>query len=387
MGKIFSFKDTSKEIKEVERRSLDELREAVKYSEKTEKPKPVIVVEFSWGLLALILLILAFIFLGNQLVSVALFLFLGFVFTSAARPVVNWLMSKRITKGWAVLITYFVSIILTLSILSVVIIPLVSQLTELVKVFPEWVEQVVANFNGIKFGNIKIDSNEITTFVSNGLQSITTGESLKSVTDAVSGVFSTTGLFVSSLILSIYLVLEHDSILEFGLIRIVSDEKRDRIKKLVLDVEGKLGKWMLGQATISTIAGVFAGILLTIFNVPFALPLALLVALLDAVPGIGATIAVAICALIALITVGLWPAVILLAIFLVYQQVENNFIIPKIMGNAIGLKPVIIMLGVFIFLILFGVFGALIAVPFMVLLQIFYEFYIDLQKLKAKGIV
>jgi len=387
MGKIFSFKDTSKEIKEVEKRSLDELREAVKYSEKTEKPKPVIVVEFSWGLLALVLLILAVIFFGNQLVSVALFLFLGFVFTSAARPVVNWLMSKRVTKGWAVLITYFVAIILTLSVLSVVIIPLVSQLTELVKVFPEWVEQVVANFNGIKFGNIKIDSAEITKFVSNGLQSITTGESLKSVTDAVSGVFSTTGLFVSSLILSIYLVLEHDSILEFGLIRIVSDEKRDRIKKLVLDVEGKLGKWMLGQATISTIAGVFAGILLTIFNVPFALPLALLVALLDAVPGIGATIAVAICSLIALITVGLWPAVILLAIFLVYQQIENNFIIPKIMGNAIGLKPVIIMLGVFIFLILFGVFGALIAVPFMVLLQIFYEFYIDLQKLKAKGIV
>lgn len=387
MGKIFSFKDTSKEIKEVERRSLDELREAVKYSEKAEKPKPVIVVEFSWGLLALVLLILAVIFFGNQLVSVALFLFLGFVFTSAARPVVNWLMSKKITKGWAVLITYFVAIILTLSVLSVVIIPLVSQLTELVKVFPEWVEQVVANFNGIKFGNIKIDSAEITNFVSNGLQSITTGESLKNVTDAVSGVFSTTGLFVSSLILSIYLVLEHDSILEFGLIRIVSDEKRDRIKKLVLDVEGKLGKWMLGQATISTIAGVFAGILLTIFNVPFALPLALLVALLDAVPGIGATIAVAICALIALITVGLWPAVILLAIFLVYQQIENNFIIPKIMGNAIGLKPVIIMLGVFIFLILFGVFGALIAVPFMVLLQIFYEFYIDLQKLKAKGIV
>jgi len=127
--------------------------------------------------------------------------------------------------------------------------------------------------------------------------------------------------------------------------------------------------------------------LLTIFQVPFALPLALLVALLDAVPGIGATIAVALCALIALITVGLWPAVILFAIFLVYQQIENNFIIPKVIGNAIGFKPVIIMLGVFVFLILFGVFGALIAVPFMVILQIFYEFYIDLQKLKAKGIV
>lgn len=387
MGKIFSFKDTSKEIKEVEKRSLEELREAVKYNEKTGKAKPVIVVEFSWGMLALVLLILAIIFFGNQLVSVALFLFLGFVFTSAARPVVNWLMSKKIPKGWAVTITYFIAIVLTLSALSVIIIPLISQLSDLVKAFPGWVEEVVANFNGFKFGSITIDSAEITTFVSNGLQSITTGEGLKSVTDALSGVFSTTGLFVSSLILSIYLVLEHDSILEFGLIKVVSDEKRERIKKLVLDVEGKLGRWMLGQATISTIAGVFAGILLTIFDVPFALPLALLVALLDAVPSIGATIAVALCSLIALITVGLWPAVILLAIFLVYQQIENNFIIPKVMGNAIGLKPVIIMLGVFIFLILFGIFGALIAVPFMVILQIFYEFYIDLQKLKAKGIV
>jgi len=387
MGKIFSFKDTSKEIKEVEKRGLEELREAVKYNDKIEKPKPVIVVQFSWEMLALILLILAIIFLGNQLISVALFLFLGFVFTSAARPVVNWLMSKKISRGWAVVITYFIAIVVTLAVLSVVIIPLISQFSDLVKAFPGWVEEVVANFNGIKFGSIKIDSAEITQFVSNGLQSITTGESFKNIAGAVTGVFSTTGLLVSSLILSIYLVLEHDSILEFGLIRIISDEKRERIKKLVLDVEGKLGRWMLGQATISTVAGVFAGILLTIFKVPFALPLALLVALLDAVPGIGATIAIALCALIALITVGPVPAVILLAIFLVYQQIENNFIIPKIMGNAIGLKPVIIMLGVFIFLILFGVFGALIAVPFMVLLQIFYEFYIDLQKLKAKGIV
>jgi predicted PurR-regulated permease PerM len=387
MGKIFSFKDTNKEIQEEEKKSLEELREAVKYSEKEGKAKPVIIVEFSWLMLAFILLILAVIFFGNQLVSVALFLFLGFVFTSAARPVVNWLMSKKITKGWAVVITYFIAIVLVLAALSVIIIPLVGQLSELAKVFPGWVEQVVANFNGLKLGSVTIDSAEVTKFVSNGLQSITTGESFKNIAGAVTSVFSTTGLLVSSLILSIYLVLEHDSILEFGLIKVVSDEKRERIKKLVLDVEGKLGRWMLGQATISTIAGVFAGILLTIFDVPFALPLALLVALFDAIPGIGATIAIALCALIALITVGFWPAVILLAIFLVYQQIENNFIIPKIMGNAIGLKPVIIMLGVFIFLILFGVFGALIAVPFMVILQIFYEFYIDLQKLKAKGIV
>ena len=91
--------------------------------------------------------------------------------------------------------------------------------------------------------------------------------------------------------------------------------------------------------------------------------------------------------MVILATVNPLSAAIFAGLFIIYQQIENNFIVPKIMGNAIGLKPVIIMLGVFVFLILFGVFGALVAVPFMVILQIFYEFYIDLQKLKAKGIV
>jgi len=57
------------------------------------------------------------------------------------------------------------------------------------------------------------------------------------------------------------------------------------------------------------------------------------------------------------------------------------------MGNAVGIKPVMVMLGVVSALLLFGIFGALVAVPVMVLAKIAYEFYIDLQKLKAKGIV
>ena len=72
---------------------------------------------------------------------------------------------------------------------------------------------------------------------------------------------------------------------------------------------------------------------------------------------------------------------------IIYQQVENNFITPRVMGNVMGLKPLYVMAGVVIMLLLAGPVGALIAVPFMVLVKIAYEFYIDLQKLKAKGIV
>ena len=387
MGKIFSFKDTSSEIEELEKQRREDLKEAVKYNQKEGSRKPAVVIQFSWELIALILLILAVIFFGSQLISVLLFLFLGFVFTSAARPVVSWLMSKKISKGWAVTITYLIAAIIVLAAISVIIIPLVGQVSELVKVFPTWVENLVANFKGISFGGFKLDANSITQFVSNGLQSISAGDSFKNISTAVGSVFSTTGLLLSSFILSIYLVLEHDSILDFGLIQITSDEKRERVKKLVMDVERKLGKWLLGQATVSAMMGIFAGIILTILKVPFALPLAVMMGLLDAIPGIGATIALITAALVILATVNPISALIFAGIFIIYQQLENNFIVPKIMGNAIGLKPVIIMLGVFAFLILFGVAGALVAVPLMVILQIFYEFYIDLQKLKAKGIV
>jgi predicted PurR-regulated permease PerM len=57
------------------------------------------------------------------------------------------------------------------------------------------------------------------------------------------------------------------------------------------------------------------------------------------------------------------------------------------MGNAVGLKPIVVLLGVIVFLTFFGVFGSFVAVPLMVVAQILYEFYIDLQKLEAKGIV
>lgn len=387
MGKIFSFRDTSSEIEELEKKRMEDLREAVKYSQKEGVRKPTVVIQFSWELIALILLILAIIFFGSQLISVLLFLFLGFVFTSAARPVVLWFMSKKISKGWAVLITYLIALIVVLALVSVVMVPLIGQVSELIKVLPTWVANLVSNFKEVSFGSINIDPSSLTQFVSNSFQNLSTGESFRNISNAVSGVFSTTGLLLSSFILSIYLVLEHDSILDFGLIQISSDEKRERVKKLVLDVERKLGKWLLGQATISLMMGIFSGILLTILKVPFALPLAVMIALFDAIPSIGATIALVITALVILATVNPLSAAIFAGLFIIYQQLENNFIVPKIMGNAIGLKPVVIMLGAFVFLILFGIFGALIAVPFMVILQIFYEFYIDLQKLKAKGIV
>ena len=386
MKKIFSFRDTSKELKEevAERR---ELAEVLDYQRKEGDHRPLVVVEFSWKIVLFFLLLLAVIFWGKQLSTIAIFVFLGFVFMTAAKPVVDWFVSKKISKGWAAFITYLLGILVFLGLFSIVIIPFVSQLSEFVAVLPTWISQEIANFKGISFGGFSLDANAVSTYVTDFFKNLPTADGFKNITGALSSFFSTTTLVITSLIFSVYMVLEYDSLLELGLIRIAADEKRNRVKKLFVDVQKKLGRWLLGQLTVSTIAGIVGGILLTIVGVPFALPLAVFIALFDAVPNIGATIAIIPSVIVALLTVGPVGAIIVFLGLIIYQQIENSFIVPKIMGNAVGIKPVMVMLGVVSALLLFGIFGALVAVPVMVLAKIAYEFYIDLQKLKAKGIV
>lgn len=386
MKKIFSFGDNGKELRN-EAQDRKELAEVLEYKRKEGDRRPLVVVEFSWKIVLFFLLLLAVIFWGKQLSTLAIFVFLGFVFMTAAKPVVDWFVSKKISKGLAVFIAYFLGVIVFLGLFSIVIIPFVSQLSEFVAILPTWVSEKIANFKSISFMGFSLDANMISAYVTDFFKDIPTGDGFKNITGALSSFFSTTTLVITSLIFSVYMVLEYDSLLELGLIRISADEKRDRVKKLFVDVQKKLGRWLLGQLTVSTIAGIVSGILLTIVNVPFALPLAVFIALFDAVPNIGATVGIIPAVIVAFLTVGPVGAIIVFIGLIVYQQIENSFIVPKIMGNAVGIKPVMVMLGVVSALLLFGIFGALVAVPVMVLAKIVYEFYIDLQKLKAKGIV
>lgn len=349
--------------------------------------KPVITIEFSWKFVFFVLAILALIFWGEQLVTVFVFLFLSIVIMSAVLPIINWLGKRKISKGWAIGITYFFGFILLLSITSLILVPFINQLGNLGSNIPIWVEDFTSKINGINIGGISLETDAINKIITDGLNKLTSIDSFEKGISTVGGVFGWVSIILASIVFSVYLVLEHDRVLDFGLRRIISDEKRIRVKKLVLDLENKLGGWLLGQAAVSTIAGTTLGLILALFGIPFALPMGVLVALLSAIPSLGATISSIPPLLIALITKGPLTAFILLLIFLTYQQIENNFIIPKVMGTAAGVKPMFVLFSAIIFLILFGVWGAILSVPALVISKICYEFYVDLQKIDAKGTI
>lgn len=364
---------------------IKEIQKLEKIKESKKESTPVFVIEFSWKLIALVVGILSFIFFGKQILNVLVFLFLSIVVMSVALPVVNWFERRKFSKGLSIGIAYTLGVVLLLGVISVVIIPFVNQIDNLIESVPVWVESFTSNIKAINIGEFTLDSKVINETIIGWFEKLASFDSFENIANTLGGVFGWVSIAVAAVIFSIYMVIDHDNIVDFGLIRIASDEKRARVKKLVFDVEGKLGKWLLGQATVSTIAGTVLGLVLALFGIPFALPMGVFIALLSAIPSVGATVASIPPLLIALISNGPLAAFILLIIFLVYQQIENNFIIPKVMGSAAGVSPMMVLFSAITFLILFGVWGAVLAVPAIVIARICYEFYIDLQKMEAKG--
>lgn len=346
-----------------------------------------VLIDLSPNLLALIFFILAVIFFGKQLISIFLFLMVSFVFMCMMRPIVAWFMNKKVSKGSAIFLSYFSFLVVILVLLAIIIVPFVNQIGGLLETLPDWIAKLLDFLNGVNIGGRTIDVSSIEKSISESLTSLTTSDNVKSVTSTLGGVFSGFTMFLSATVLSIYLVAEHDSLADVLFVRIRSKEKTARVKKLITEVEDKLGSWVLGQGAVSLIATLASAVLLSLFKVPFAIPLAVFVGIMDAIPSIGATLAGIVVGIVSLITLGPVNALIILVLMVLYQQVENNFIIPKVMGNVVGVKPFYIMVGAIILLILAGPLGAVAAVPLIVLIKILYEFYIDLQKLEAKGIV
>jgi predicted PurR-regulated permease PerM len=137
----------------------------------------------------------------------------------------------------------------------------------------------------------------------------------------------------------------------------------DRITRTV-------SRWAIGASAIAIIAGTVQGTTAWIVGSSYALALGVIAGLLDLIPTIGATIAGFILVPTILAEEGLTAALIMLAVILVYQQVENNVITPTVQGKAVDISGFFVMLGVTIFGALLGVLGALVAVPVTASIQI-----------------
>jgi predicted PurR-regulated permease PerM len=138
-------------------------------------------------------------------------------------------------------------------------------------------------------------------------------------------------------------------------------------------VTESVSRWAIGVVIIALIAGTSQGLTAWLLGSSFALGLGVIAGLLDMIPNIGATIAGFILVPALWAEEGLTAGLIMLAVVLVYQQLENNIITPKVQGKAVNLSAFFIIIAVTLFGALLGVLGALTAVPLAAMIQIFVQ--------------
>jgi predicted PurR-regulated permease PerM len=176
------------------------------------------------------------------------------------------------------------------------------------------------------------------------------------------------------LILTIYFTLEGDVAYRWMLSFFPLDS-RTRLDFALRRAEVRMGKWLLGQGSLMLILGLTSTVVYLSLHVRYAYALGVLTGLLNIIPVLGA----ALCIVLALLAAAVdsWGRVIGVAVFyLIYLQVENSFLTPRIMKSSVDLPGLAIIVALLLGSALEGVLGALVSVPTAVLVAVLMDEYL-----------
>lgn len=292
-----------------------------------------------------------------EIKNILLLLFVCIILTSTLAPAVRLLKRYRVPKIVAIALLYVVII----SFLTLLIAPLVpffiEQFQALLENFPRYIDQTakVLHFN--------VDATKIREIASSQADII--GKNAFVVTSEIFGGFLS---LITVLVISFYLLLDHDNIIK-KLPGLFPQNLQQKVEGAVQEIELTLSAWFRGQLTLSFFVGFFTWIALTVVGLPYALPLAVIAGILEIIPTIGPILS-AVPAIIIGFSISPTTALVVAGAFLIIQQLENNLLVPKIMEKAVGLHPVVVILGVILGGKLAGILGALLSAPFISVLYI-----------------
>ncbi|GLY28041.1 AI-2E family transporter [Kineosporia sp. NBRC 101731] len=290
------------------------------------------------------------------LVVIAAFLAVGL------DPVVRYLQRQGLSRGWSVGIV-FVAVIGIFGGFAAIIIPdMVDQATELIDSAPDQIDNLTKtrwiNDLNAQYGVIDNMSKQLRDRASNGT---TVMQVFGGVLGAGKAVLSGLASTFTVLILTLYFLASLNNIAEAGY-RLVPRSRRTRVRALGDEIIKRIGGYVAGQVAIATINGVCSFIMMTVIGIPYAAVLAFVVGVLGVIPLVGATLGA-----ILVVLVGLFQsvqiAIIAAVYYLIYQQVENYLIAPRIMSRTVAVPGAVALIAAFGGGALLGVLGALIAIP------------------------
>ncbi len=287
-------------------------------------------------------------------------------FAVVLNPVVEWLIRRHLRRSLAVTVVVL-AFIGSLTLLTITFVrPLAEQGTQFSNDFPTYLQDAQ---DGTGRVGALVKKYDLTDWVTKNLP--TAREKVKeffqpsrifgSAVGALGTVFNVAAGVVTVIVLTILMLMEGHGLL-LTLIRGFSPEHQVRMRRVGKNSAKAITGYVNGNVLISIIAGFSTWIVLALLDVPYAGVLALWVAFADLIPLVGATMgAIPAVAVAFLSSTG--DGVVALIFYLLYQQFENHVLSIKIMSKTVALKPVVVLISVLFGVELFGLLGALLAIP------------------------
>jgi predicted PurR-regulated permease PerM len=300
------------------------------------------------------------------------------------------LLEKKMPRALAIALVYLLLLLIPAGIAAAVIPPVVDQGVNFVNDLPRYTTDLQEAVEGNdRLSEINRDfgvTNELQRLAEDAPNHI--GEAAGVVRDVGSGLFS--GLFsaLTILVLSIFMTAR-GRLWVNGALRLHGGRESQAVGVALDRIANAVGHYVAGAAIQATIAGLAAFIVLSILGVPFAGALAVLVALFDLIPMVGATIAGLIVLVVTLFTDFPTATIVWVIFGIAYQQFENYVIQPQIHKRAVQLEPFVVLISVICGGVLFGIVGALLAIPIAASIQIgaqeWWRFRLDRQIVAPPG--
>lgn len=300
------------------------------------------------------LLTYAFVRFFTQVLGVVVLLAMALILAAILAPFVGWLERHRVKRGLASLIGIGVVVLIILALLGLVIPPLIIQGIEFANTLPDLIDRWQVEL--AQYPDISRALESTAAKIQQDPAAIFTGF-LRFGLNAASALFG----FVLWLTLTLYFLLDRDRI-KRAVLRQVPSRYQERADLTLVETARLVRAYFVGQVILSSIFAAYTFILLTVLGIPYAAILAALGFFLAAIPNIGSLIATVLPALLAL-TQSVTKAIIVAAAIIIYNQVENNLISPRILGRRLQIPPVLTMIAILVGGALFGILGIIIAIP------------------------
>lgn len=327
----------------------------------------------------------------EETLSITPLLLLVLIFVYVVNPIVEFLMvqirkipgAKYFSYTKSLVITYVLLLALASGLFALTAPQLFGEIKNLAESFPTITQKAITILNNFRQTHLEALPNSIQTNITSLVNQAGSlaGQLINSGLQ-YAGAFSSAIVWIATAIvmvpfISFYMLSEGQELVDFW-INLLPTRRRRPAKDILLQLHCAMKSFIKGQVLLCFAVGSLTTLLMALIMPKYCIALGLIAGITEAIPIIGPILGALPAIFLALALPdngGITLALIVAAVYTLIQQVENNFLVPKIMGDSLGLHPLSLMIGMMVFANVFGFWGVVLASPIVAAVKILIIHY------------